>query len=306
MKNLIKWFSIILTTNFVSNTIGQSIAWRSYIEDIRYQEPGCSDCAFTNPDPIFIFRSKDNGSSTWYSNAFVSENVNCNWMSTQFSTPTFAPPYNLAPWISTGINNQIQLQFDGWEPDPWPCSPDDADCGDFGDMTFNSGAPVDAAMHIGQNCEPCALSNQIEHFRQCSSDGTTGTYSLRWRYEWRYNQAPTLVNQPPPNAIYCIGTAAAPLSVSVANDFYGRVGANGMMRHIQWQVSNNTDCSGATNWTNIPGANSDSFTPPQIAGTRLYRALITSNCSADFSSNTAISNCSRVTYHTMNAKTAIP
>lgn len=297
MKSFSINFGIAVLVLLSFSVSAQNIQWRSFINDVRYQEPGCSDCFFTNPDPVFVFRTKDNGTASWFTYTFTTTDVNCDWLSNQFSPPTFAPPYLFVPWISTGIANQIQLEFDGWEPDPWPCNPDDAACGGFGAMTFNSGAPINAAMHIGQNCEPCALSNQIEHFRQCTSDGTTGTYSVRWQYEWRYNQAPTITTQPNANSVYCVGTPASPLTVAVANDDYGRSGSNGMMRHIQWQVSNSTSCSGATNWTNIPGANGASFTPPQISGTRLYRALISANCTANFSTNTAISNCATVTYH---------
>ncbi|UPT68280.1 MAG: hypothetical protein M0D57_06450 [Sphingobacteriales bacterium JAD_PAG50586_3] len=38
----------------------------------------------------------------------------------------------------------------------------------------------------------------------------------------------------------------------------------------------------------------------------MYRCLITSNCSADFSTFTATSNCARVTYNTQNGTTTAP
>ena len=278
-SNLKKGLLLFCTFFIFLNTHSQqAVQWRSYINDIRYQESGCIDCLLTDPDPRFRFRTKDTGTSTWFDQGWDADNTNCNWISTQFSPPTWAPPYNFAGgngWISTpAINNQIQLQFDGWEPDPWPCGPDDASCGGQGDMTFSSGSPINSDLRIGEHCAPCTLSNQIVHSRNCNSDGTTGTYSAQWRYEWRYNQAPTITTEPAANTTYCYGTAATALTVAVANDFYGRVGASGMLRHVKWQVSNATACPGS-GWLDIPGATSASFTPPQITGTRLYRALIT-------------------------------
>jgi hypothetical protein len=75
-------------------------------------------------------------------------------------------------------------------------------------------------------------------------------------------------------------------------------------RNYQWQVNTSTGnapfsqvgCP-ASGWSNISGATAASYTPPQTAGTRLYRVLATSNCSADFSSRTATSECVRVTYY---------
>mgnify|MGYP000958238090 CR=1 FL=1 len=69
--------------------------------------------------------------------------------------------------------------------------------------------------------------------------------------------------------------------------------------NYQWQVSTFTDCASvlASSWTNVGGANSSNFTPPQSPGTRLYRVLITANCSSNFISNTVASNCIRVSYN---------
>jgi hypothetical protein len=291
-KYKINFLLLLLLGILCFEASGQNIQWRSYMYDIRYQESGCSDCAGTSPDPRFRFRMKDNGTATWYNQNWDADEVNCNWMSTQFSPPTFAPPYNWAPaWVGTGISNNIQLEFNGWEPDPWPCNPDDASCGGYGAMNFISGAPVTSTMLIGENVNPCTPSVTIEHQRDCRSDGTTGIYYVRWRYEWRYAEAPAITTQPDANTVECIGTPVT-LTVAVGNDLYGR----NMGRHYQWQVSTNTACSGATGWTNIAGATSANYTVPQTPGTRLYRCLITSNCTADFTSNTATSNCSRVSY----------
>ncbi|MCZ2442518.1 MAG: hypothetical protein LC101_01880, partial [Flavobacteriales bacterium] len=75
--------------------------------------------------------------------------------------------------------------------------------------------------------------------------------------------------------------------------------------HYQWQVNSSTaNPTPTTNlpssgWIDIAGANSPTYTPPQTSGSRLYRCLITSNCTPDFSiaSFVATSECVRVTYH---------
>lgn len=85
------------------------------------------------------------------------------------------------------------------------------------------------------------------------------------------------------------------------------VTASGTALTYQWQVSNNTACSGASNWQNISGATSSSYTPPKIAGTRLYRVVVTaSDCPSGLSGRSVNSNCARVVVNTMNGTSTAP
>ncbi|MBL0080808.1 MAG: hypothetical protein IPP53_17395 [Bacteroidetes bacterium] len=129
-----------------------------------------------------------------------------------------------------------------------------------------------------------------------------GDYRAKYAYRWSFAEAPTITTQPVANTSLCIGSTTT-LSVAVNSDATSGVSLG---RHYQWQVSNNTDCSGASNWQNITGATASTYTPPQIAGTRLYRVLITSNCTANFSTLTTTSSCARVTYNPMNGTTTAP
>jgi len=85
------------------------------------------------------------------------------------------------------------------------------------------------------------------------------------------------------------------------------VTAAGTALTYQWQVSNNTACSGASNWQDISGATSSSYTPPKIAGTRLYRVVVTaSDCPSGLSGRSINSNCARVVVNIMNGTSNAP
>ncbi|MBS1596240.1 MAG: gliding motility-associated C-terminal domain-containing protein [Bacteroidetes bacterium] len=129
---------------------------------------------------------------------------------------------------------------------------------------------------------PCQLHSGVSPW--------CGNYRFYYSFTWSFNYAPTITTQP--TAFQgCIGTPTT-LQVAVNNDPHGWT----LGQNYQWQVSSNTSCPGS-NWTNVVGANSSSFTPPQTGGTRLYRVLVTSNCSANFNTNTTTSNCVAVTYN---------
>jgi len=111
-----------------------------------------------------------------------------------------------------------------------------------------------------------------------------------------YCVKPTISVHPSDKYICTSGTMTA-LSVTAA----------GTALTYQWQVSNNTACSGASGWTNISGATSSSYTPPKIAGTRLYRVVVTSSdCPTGLSGRAINSNCARVTVNTMDGTSNAP
>ncbi|MFN8322816.1 MAG: gliding motility-associated C-terminal domain-containing protein [Chitinophagales bacterium] len=121
-----------------------------------------------------------------------------------------------------------------------------------------------------------------------------GDYRFEYSYRWSFNTAPQLVTQPQ-SAQLCLGNTTT-LTVAAANDPNGwNTGVN-----YQWQVSTSTACPG-TGWVDVLGATSSSYTPTQIPGTRLYRCKVTSNCTADFTSNSTTSNCAVVTYNPMGS-----
>jgi gliding motility-associated-like protein len=134
---------------------------------------------------------------------------------------------------------------------------------------------------------PCVWHTQTTAF--------CGDYRFTYRFRWSFNQAPAIAVQPTPaDNVLCL-TDNVTLSVTPTTDPNGwPTGSN-----YQWQVANVTSCANVTasNWVNVGGANSSTFTPPNTPGTRLYRVLITANCSSNFASNTVASNCVRVTYN---------
>ena len=133
---------------------------------------------------------------------------------------------------------------------------------------------------------PCIVHNTISVW--------CGEYRFYYSFSWSYNYPPTLITQPQ-SASLCLGQPTT-LSVAAALDAHGwNTGKN-----YQWQVSTSTACPG-TGWVNVNNATSSTFTAPQTGGTRLYRCLVTSNCAADFSTHTTVSNCAVVTYSPIGA-----
>lgn len=153
------------------------------------------------------------------------------------------------------------------------------------------------------------------------SDGTStgdfynlGLFGAQPRLWWRYDQAPVVTIAGAAAYNKCINESAVTLNGSTNYDALSAPANREIGRIFQWQVSNSTDCSGATNWVNIPGANNRNYTVPQISGTRLYRLLSSPLCvnpavnAIDPNDPlTGISNCIRVTYNPMNSTTnALP
>jgi hypothetical protein len=260
------------------------IALSGFAQNIQYQVDGddlyygsdCGDC-YSGPDPRWNVRVAHDGAN--WSNWNVSqEDISCpSWRN--------VTNYSWRDYTTAAYGSDITVQFDGYEDDDWTCGGDDNVCGGYGTI----------GVHDITDNLPCQWQYYTE-YRSCGAQ-----YGVEYSVYWKYDFSPTILTQPAANTALCIGSNTT-LSVVVNTDGNGR----SLGRFYQWQISNNTDCSGAANWQNLPGATSSTYTPYQIAGTRLYRCLITSNCSADFSSFTATSSCARVTYNTQNGTTTAP
>lgn len=147
-------------------------------------------------------------------------------------------------------------------------------------------------------------------FGVCACTGNDGDYHHIYGFEnstfrpyitINYCVRPTITTQPTGyNA--CTNSTMTALTVA----------ATGTALTYQWEVSNFTACNGATaaSWQPISGATSSSYTPPRIAGTRLYRVVVTaSDCPSNVSGRSVTSNCVRVTVNPMNGSstnTSIP
>lgn len=260
---------IIIIAWFFPEVRSQNVTVEVDGDNLYYFESGCADCN-GSPDPRWRARAYV-GSSGPYDWNHDHDEV-CNWCG--------HTNYSWVNPITKAITDNINIQLNGWESDGGICGGDDFDCGGYSSL-FTSAIGIE---------DPCGW-RYTTNGRWCGG----GNYQIYWSYYWVYAQAPAIITQPVANTSACIGTPVT-LTVAVDNDAFGR----SMGRFYQWQRSVNTDCSGASGWANIAGATSSSYTVLQTSGTRLYRCLITSNCSADFTSNTVTSNCARVTYHPMN------
>ena len=202
--------------------------------------------------------------------------------------------------------SQINVDMQSWEDDDCgsncdanTCTfnSDDVRCGRLriGDVDFWSSPPCQNNIFTGGFTSSSFLSM---HTRCSDNDG--GGYGIdQLLINWSFASAPTITTQPTAGGadrFLCIGTGT---TLTVATNSW-----NGwtLGRFFQWQVNDLTinpvptsNCP-TTGWTNIAGATSATFIPPQTPGTKLYRCIITSNCTADFNSQTVASECVRVTY----------
>jgi gliding motility-associated-like protein len=146
---------------------------------------------------------------------------------------------------------------------------------------------INSANVVFRNFQPCVWHTQTTAF--------CGDYRFTYRFRWSFNQAPVIAIQPTPSDNVLCPSDNVILSVTPTTDAFGWPTGSS----YQWQVATVTNCANATasSWTNVGGANNATFTPPNTPGTRLYRVLVSANCTSNFTSNTTASNCVRVTYN---------
>lgn len=275
MKSLyIKLLFALFMGFSVFTSYGQNVTIDVDIDDLYYSEPGCGDCS-GGPDPRWQTRiNLSTGNFDW--NPSQDDIGSCGWRN--ISNLSLMTPQLVA------ASSSITAQLGGNESDNFFCGGNDGDCG--GLATVRTVTPITAN-------DPCVW-NFFTDFRNCTSDGTTSTYGIEWSYYYSYNFSPAQVSNSSLNNILCQGSTT-PLSVTV-NSLNGR----SLGRWYKWQIAT----SPAGPFTDIPGTQNGSFntstvityTPAQISGTRYYRMLSTSNCAADFGSNTLTSSVFTVTY----------
>jgi gliding motility-associated-like protein len=258
----------------------------TYVERANYND--CTGCG--NPDPTYKITAIDNGTGSILNGPVcVNFEDDANTIEPVAGIyPGFAPIWN----VTNSNASQFTLGLEGFEKN--------CDNGNYCQYTpYNFFTCFPSVYGDANDCQnpnisvvnfmdsaPCAVHNSISPW--------CGYYRFYYSFTWTYNYAPTLVTQPQSSSL-CLGQSTT-LIVVAATDTHGwNTGQN-----YQWQVSNSTACPG-TNWTNITNAVSSTYSPPQTGGTRLYRCLVTSNCSANFNSNTTTSNCAVVTYNPIGA-----
>ena len=262
------YFLIIFLTLNCFNFSAQNIVLEVDGDDLYYSEPSCSDC-FGNPDPRWRIRAIINGGNYDWN---VDTDEICGWSgNTNYSW------YNAATVAAT---TSVAVQINGWESDSGLCGNDDNSCGGY--STTQTVIPF--------NSPPCQW-NYFTATRMCGS--ADGDYRVYWSAYWSYALTPVLTAETPINQVRCQGVAPTNLQATVNADANGR----SLGRWYQWQISSSPNGP----WSNIGSVVSNtsttiSYTPAQISGTRYYRLLVTSNCTADFNSFTANSATYTVTY----------
>ena len=194
--------------------------------------------------------------------------------------------------------NEINIDMESWEDDGCGSNcdadicffnSDDTRCGRLriGDVDFWNEPPCQNNLYNGDFTSGSFLSMH----NRCSDQNGAGYGVDQLIINWSFASSPSIITQPFPfDRVLCPGDITS-LEATV-NTWNGW----SLGQLVQWQMSSNTDCNTASNWTDIPGANLLSYTPNEIPGTRLYRCVISSNCT-DINTQQVISECVRVTYH---------
>jgi gliding motility-associated-like protein len=265
-------------------TFAQNVNLQVHITGL--ERTNYSDCnACGNPDPTWKITAVDNtpGSPVAGPICFHYEN-----------DPNTIELQNFLIW---NVTNSPASQFTLGMNDAFEKNCDDGNVCDYHSYNFfqcipsvygdaNECSNPNLAVVNFLDSSPCVIHNTISAW--------CGNYRFYYSFSWTYDYPPTLITQPQ-SASLCLGQSTT-LTVAAQLDAHGwNPGQN-----YQWQVSNNTACPG-TGWTDINNATSSSYTPPQTGGTRLYRCLVTSHCTADFNSQTTISGCAVVTYNPIGA-----
>jgi hypothetical protein len=302
MKNLMLHFILIFASLFAVAQVNINASVQ--INGFRHNHDCGNDGGFNEPDPRYrVWIGTDNANFNGVTSA---PGIYGGCTDTYGADATFCSTWN--PGIINAANilaqpiNQINVDMESWEDDACGSNCSANTCG-F--PTFNSDDTRCGRLRIGDInfwvLPPCqnntytggfTTSNFLSMYNRCSDNNGAGYGINQLIINWSFASAPTIVTQPTPyDRTLCLGSTTT-LSVSV-NSYNGW----SLGRFYQWQVSTNTDCAFASGWTDIAGATASTYIPPQTPGTRLYRCLITSNCTANFSTQTVISNCVRVTYH---------
>ncbi|MBS1685967.1 MAG: gliding motility-associated C-terminal domain-containing protein [Bacteroidetes bacterium] len=267
----------------LSTAVAQTVNLRVNITGVERTNYGdCTACG--NPDPTWKITATDNAAGSVVNgpycfhyegdpNTFESVGTFNVWNVTNSSATTFTLGMNDAFEKNCSSGNNCDYESYNFAR----CFPSV-----YGDANRCNNANL--AVINFMDSSPCLLHSGVSPW--------CGNYRFYYSFTWSFNYAPTITTQP--TAFQgCIGTPTT-LHVAVNNDPHGWT----LGQNYQWQVSSNTSCPGS-NWTNVVGATGPNFTPPQTGGTRLYRVLVTSNCSANFNTNTTTSNCVVVTYNPM-------
>ena len=279
MKNIYLFIVMLLFTNLVKS---QLVNYE--VEILSVERSNYTDCtACGTPDPTWIMDLNDNATAA-VSNLSIHISGN--------GTVLSAINSQITSRTNTSATS-FTIGLDAWEDN---CN---SDVYNFNNYNFFNCSPS-----VYGDSRRCTNNNIVtENFRteapcvwHTGTSAWCGDFRFTYRYRWSFNQAPGIAVQPSPvvNDL-CIGNSIN-LSVTPTTDVNGWLtGSN-----YQWQVSSVTECAStnAASWSNVGGANASTFTPPQTPGTRLYRVLVTSNCTSTFTSNTTASNCVRVSYNT--------
>lgn len=282
-KIYIKIITLILASNLLQLGLFAQLV-NLEVQIVQAERTGYGDCLLCgNPDPAWVMGGNTNavdGSKTLTTWTYTYSEMGGTVYGGSFTDQIIS--HN-----STSATS-FTLTLDAWENDCDPMNSYNTGCNFGFNSDFKRCTNSNVLTVNFRNVAPCAYTNVTTNY--------CGDFRYQVRYRWTYADAPTLSGETPLNQMRCNGTAAAPLHVTSNTDGQGRI----MNRWYIWQVANNangpfSDITATQNVSTNTVA-TVSYTPPQISGSRYYRLKSTSNCSADYNSNTSYSQVFTVTY----------
>ncbi len=276
---------VIFILTFLNDLLSQNINYQVEVTALRCNIAG--DGIFGGPDPTWKVWANDNTDPVWTGGNCVYRDDVTNG---QFTLDTLDPSGEL-PYVIRNISSttatQITLRFEGFEKDcQWfgvteRCSYDGCCDQPFCLLADDVPCNNNSLATIDFRNDPKCQWNNYGWF-------TCGSYDIKIRIRWDMADPPVILTQPGISGNDITMCDPTPLTLNVV--------ADSSANYYQWQVSTNTGSNPTTGWTDIPGANSPSYTVPVIHGTQNYRVLITSSCTFSFSNSIVISQSVRVTY----------
>lgn len=274
MKNL--YLIITILSFFAFQLKAQNVDYQIYTTE--YYTGNANSDFWTADDPKWIVLFYDNTDGYSTGNGVLRSIEN------GLDGPAWDNPADYLCKTATNASaTGIKVSLESWEDDTG-----NASAYDSGD-DYHCGASLSGVIPFRN--DPLCTWNTYQY--DCDAN-----WKVKYRIYWNWASAPVISAQPTANYVYCQATSPSAISFTTSADVSS---SKPVTTWYKWQIAKTasgpwTDIPGATNATRNTSTNTFSYTPYKISGTRYYRALATSNCSADFSTQTTTTNVVTVTY----------
>ncbi len=276
MKKYLLAAFVCLLLHVSSELFSQNVSYDIEVTGVERTNYGdCFGCGA--PDPTWKVTVNDNVDFS-YSLACIPIQAN--------ALTSTGVSYNLRNRVNTAATT-FNFRLEAWEDN---CNNDACNYNPYNFFVCFPSVFGDANHCQTNNAKTVNFKTQTPCVWHTDTSDWCGSYRFIFRYRWNFFGAPAVASNPlPADTVLCPG---AQVTYSVASNVSG---GWSVAQGFQWQVSMQTDCNSANQWSDIFGATSDSYTPPYVAGTRLYRCVLSAAC-GNVNTDYTYSNCARLTY----------